>query len=263
MSFSSATAISHVMGDVYRSEVQPGWDIMGATNGGYLMTIAARAMAETAERPHPVTITAHFLNPAPPGPVTVGSDVVKQGKRFTTVLSRLNDPDRPIAALVGTFGALEPSSALRRFEGGPPELPHPDECYPIEPTETFPPPFFGRIEARLHPDDVPFLTDSAGEPRVRGWFRLRNQEAIDAFGLLLAVDGFPPAIFNSDQPPAWTPTIELTTHVRGVPVQQGWLACAFSTRFVTGGFLEEDGEVWDGTGRLVAQSRQLALFPRG
>ena len=56
--------------------------------------------------------------------------------------------------------------------------------------------------------------------------------------------------------------MELTAHVRARPAP-GWLACSFATRFVTGGFLEADGEVWDATGRLVAQSRQLALVPRG
>lgn len=118
------------------------------------------------------------------------------------------------------------------------------------------------MEIRLHPDDIPFLDDSTGEPRIRGWFRLRDGEPIDAFALLVAVDGFPPAIFNADQPTAWTPTIELTTHVRAAPMSEGWLACAFTTRFITGGFLEEDGEVWESSGRLIAQSRQLALMPR-
>ena len=63
-------------------------------------------------------------------------------------------------------------------------------------------------------------------------------------------------------PVAWVPTLEMTTHVRGVP-EPGWLRCKFTTRFITGGVLEEDGEVWDASGRLVAQSRQLALMPRG
>jgi acyl-CoA thioesterase len=263
MSFASATAIAHVTDGVYRSEVLSGWDIFGAANGGYVMAIGARAMAEAAQRPHPVTVTAHFLNPAGPGTVTIGTDVVKAGKRFTTVQAMLSDTERPLAALQGTFGTLEPSSALRRFEGGPPDLPAPDDCYIVEPTETFPPPFMGKVELRLHPDDVPVRSDGSRPPRLRGWFRLRDDEPIDAFALLVAVDAFPPAVFNTDHLPAWTPTIELTTHVRGVPLQRGWLACVFTTRFVTGGFLEEDGEVWEGTGRLVAQSRQLALVPRG
>jgi len=68
-------------------------------------------------------------------------------------------------------------------------------------------------------------------------------------------------VFNADLPVEWTPTIELTAHVRARP-EPGWLRCRFATHFVTGGFLEEDGEIWDGADRLVAQSRQLALVPR-
>ena len=81
-------------------------------------------------------------------------------------------------------------------------------------------------------------------------------------GLLVAADTFPPTVFNADLPVAWTPTLELTTHVREHPDPDGWLRCAFTTRFITGGFLEADGELWSESGRLIAQSRQLALLPR-
>lgn len=82
----------------------------------------------------------------------------------------------------------------------------------------------------------------------------------DPIGLLVAVDGFPPTTSYAALPVGWTPTVELTAHVRGVP-EPGWLRCSFSTRFVTGSYLGEDGEVWDASGRLIAQSRQLALVP--
>ena len=124
------------------------------------------------------------------------------------------------------------------------------------------PEFMHRIDLRLHPEDAGFAVgEPTGTPRVRGWFRLRDGEPVDTIGLLCAVDAFPPTAFNAKLPVAWTPTVELTAHVRARPAA-GWLACSFSTRFVTGGFLEADGEVWDSTGALVAQSRQLALVPR-
>ena len=34
-----------------------------------------------------------------------------------------------------------------------------------------------------------------------------------------------------------------------------------ATRFVIGGYHEEDFEIWDSTGVLVAQSRQIAVLP--
>jgi hypothetical protein len=69
-------------------------------------------------------------------------------------------------------------------------------------------------------------------------------------------------VFNLDLPLGWVPTLELTAHVRARPAP-GRIAAEVRTRFVTGGLLEVDGVYWDSTGRLVAQSRQLALVPRG
>jgi acyl-CoA thioesterase len=54
-------------------------------------------------------------------------------------------------------------------------------------------------------------------------------------------------------------TVELTVHLRARPAP-GWLACRAVTRYVAGGYHEEDFEIWDSTGTLVAQSRQFALI---
>jgi hypothetical protein len=246
--------------------VEEGWDIAGNANGGYLLALTARAMAGALGRADPVTLTAHYLAPAQPGAVTIEVEVVKQGRTFGPATATLLAGARPLLVALGTFGELigelagEPSPQL--VDQQPPPMPPPEACVEVEPTDTFPPPFMGKVELRLHPDDATFLTgDPSGQALMRGWFRLRDGEVTDTTALLCAVDAFPPTVFNAHLPVAWTPTIELTTHVRARP-QPGWLRCRFATHFVTGGFLEEDGDIWDRADRLVTQSRQLALVPR-
>jgi len=262
VTLAEATAVAETGGGSYSGEIQPGWDIMGNANGGYLLSIAARAAAHAADRPDPVSVTAHYLRPGKAGPVSIETDLLRSGRRFSVVRSMMA-ADKTLVAVLGTYGTLEPSESVERLESGPPDLPPPEECTPIEPTESFPPPFMGRVEIRLDPADLLFAAgNSSGRPHIQGWFRLRDDEPLDTMALLVAVDAFPPTIFNANLPIAWTPTIELTAHIRARPLP-GWLRCAFTTRFITGGFLEEDGELWDESGRLVAQSRQLALIPKG
>jgi acyl-CoA thioesterase len=47
-------------------------------------------------------------------------------------------------------------------------------------------------------------------------------------------------------------------HFRGRPAP-GWLLCVLRTRFLERGLLEEDGEIWDSSGRIVGLSRQMAI----
>jgi acyl-CoA thioesterase len=267
-SFAADTGVTAVGPGRWSATVHEGWDIAGNANGGYLLAIAARAMAGAAERPDPVTLTAHYLSPGRPGPAEVRTSVVKSGKRFTTVQATLVAGDRPLLAVLGTFGDLAPTEgapAPSRVDDSPPDLPPVDQCVPLVPSDDaggMPPPFARRVEIRMHPGDAGFSRGRpSGEMRLRGWFRLPDDQPLDTLALVLASDAYPPTIFNADLPVGWTPTVELTTHVRARPAA-GWLRCEFTTRFVTGGFLEEDGVVWDDTGTLVAQSRQLALVPR-
>jgi acyl-CoA thioesterase len=249
--------------DVWSGAIAPGWDIAANANGGYLLAIAARALGAALDRPDPVTVTGHYFYPGKAGDVTIETQVLKEGRRFGSGSADLLAQGRTLLSCIGTFGDLTEASGPEIVDQGPPEMPDPGDCLPVVATDTFPPPFVGKIELRLHPEDGQFLLGKrSGHALMRGWFRLRHDEPTDTIALLCAADAFPATAFNADFPVAWTPTIELTVHVRARP-EPGWLRCKFATHFVTGGFLEEDGEIWDSTGHLVAQSRQLALIPRG
>jgi len=249
----------------FLGEVKQGWDIGGNANGGYLMAIAARAMAEHLERP-PVTLTAHYLRPAAHGPCEVVVSTVRAGRRFATATASLvmtgDGERREIIRLLGTFGHHEPGGPSYSAEG-PVDVPSFEECAPRPSADAGPKPaLMDVLDVRLVEEDRGFFTGSpSGTPQMRGWFSFADESAVDEIGLLLASDAFPPAIFNSGVPAAWAPTVELTVHVRGLPAE-GPVRCAFRSRFIGDGLMDEEGEIWDSTGALVAQSRQLALVPR-
>jgi acyl-CoA thioesterase len=263
--FDVATSVTALANGHFAGEIHAGWDIGGNANGGYVLALTCRALREVSGKPDPVTVTAHYLAPGPPGPVEIATQVVKVGRRFSTVTGSVVKDGRPMLQLLGAFGDQTDGTADRLHEaGGPPELPPMDECAPRATTNGMVAvPLMERIDVRLHPDDAGFqdgIRNGRGE--VRGWFAFADGRPIDTLGLLLAADAFPPAVFNLDLPQGWVPTVELTVHVRGVPAP-GPVRARFTTRFVQGDSFEEDGEVWDSEGRLVALSRQLALIARG
>lgn len=152
---------------------------------------------------------------------------------------------------------------------GPPfaDLPLP----PVEPptAETprvDPPPGGISIPMRDHYDMQPrigpdrWAGEVADEALTGGWIRLSDPEPVDDVVVAALTDAWSPAIFTRLPDRLGVPTIDLTIHFRDEPAGvPDWSFARFSSRHAAGGYVEEDGELWSSDGRLLAQSRQLAV----
>ncbi len=272
--FERDTAIERIADGHYRATVDPGWAVIdgAAPNGGYLMALAARAMRDGHGHPDPATLTAHFLSPPTPGEVELDVEVVRAGRRHTTVAAQLRQDGRERVRLLGTFGDLAAADGLTHLDRPPLDLPPIEDCIDattrgVEVAEAggYPaPPILERFD---HRQPEALVGWAQGRPTGRGetggYLRWRDGAPMDTLGLLTVADCYPPAVFNLDGSSlGWVPTLELTVQVRGRPAPDGYLASRFATTAITGGYLEEDGEIRDSDGRLVALSRQLALTAR-
>jgi acyl-CoA thioesterase len=256
--FDRATAVADGVGAIH-----DGWDIGGNANGGYLMALAARGLRNLAGRPDPISLTGHYLSPGRPGPVRIDGAVVKAGRRFTTVAGSMGRDSTTILQVVGAFGDLsDPLGTYEHLAVGPPDLPPFEDCILRDRAQgNVDVPMMDQLDVRIHPDHMGWAHgDRRGVAELAGWFGFADGRPVDTLALLMVCDAFPPAVFHLDMPPGWVPTVELTVHVRGVPAP-GPVQCVFRSQFVQGGFFNEDGEVWDSAGKLVAQSRQLGLTP--
>ena len=238
------------------------WDIGDKPNGGYLLATAIRAMggALGPEHPHPFSVNAHYLRPGEAGPVSVDVELVRQGRTLSTVAASLTQSGKERLRLIGSFGDLTRNGGPSVVAGSPPDLPPPGECVSRNANSIHykPSRIAQHMDVRLNPATGWTRGAPSGVADISGWLRFTDGREADVLSLALFADAMPPAVFEVLPNSQWVPTVELTVHFRAVPAP-GWLRGRFTTRFLVGGFFEEDGELWDSTGQLVAQSRQLAM----
>jgi acyl-CoA thioesterase len=101
-------------------------------------------------------------------------------------------------------------------------------------------------------------------PSVGGWIRPKEPRSYDAPLLAALTDAWFPATFAHDPRFVMGATLDLTIHFRDYAAadrlsREEFLLAVFTSRLATEGFFEEDGELWTSDGRLIVQSRQLAL----
>jgi acyl-CoA thioesterase len=175
-------------------------------------------------------------------------------------MATVSQGGKDVLTTVATFADLNATKGRTLVLNEPPTLP-PADSLPDPITQVPPewlPSIANRVDVRV--EKIPgFLRgEPSGKPATDLWVRFADGREQDPLSLVFLVDGasFPVIVEIGE---FMSSTVELTVHVRAMPAP-GWLACRISTRHVESGYAEEDFEVWDSVGALVAQSRQLVLI---
>ncbi len=271
-SFTDAMALTQVSSDgevgVFEGELNEHWTIGPKVHGGAMLALCANA-ARTAVDPtgdtgvEPIAVSGSFLWAPDPGPLRVVTTIRKRGRRVSLVDVELNQGDRSAVRAVITLA--EPEHDVAPLLSVNPVVPlmTPDPPPGLEPIGPGHP--MADIVHLAHGCDIrPSLTTMApradgGPPVIEYWVRPKVGSP-DVLFALLCGDVSAPVTFGVNRF-GWAPTVQLTAYLRGMPAD-GWLRVMCTTMQIGQEWFDEDHVVVDCEGRIIVQSRQLALVPQ-
>lgn len=262
--FSDAMRLESAGDGVYEGALNEHWTIGPKVHGGAMLALCANAARTELDRQdcEPLVVSGNFLWAPDPGALRVVTTVRKLGRRISLVDVELMQGDRVAVRAAITLGVPE--------HDAPPLL----STNPVVPLMTPEPPpglqpigpghRMADIVHLAHGCDIrPSLTtmqprSDGGPPVIEYWVRPR-EEAPDVLFALLCGDVSAPVTFGVNRF-GWAPTVQLTAFLRARPAD-GWLRVLCTTTQIGQEWFDEDHIVVDSAGRIVVQTRQLALVP--
>ena len=247
---------------VYEVDLHDAWAYgAGVLHGGWLLETITSVALEATGHPHPLAVSAHYLAAPSLGAATVEVEPLREGRTVGSLRARLSQDGRPQVELLLSAGTL-PAAGSAPFlrDAAPPSLPAPEQCLRHSVSDGQPRNgILENLDIRLDPATAGWTRGRpGGSAEVAGWIRSAPGRAVDPLLLLTVADALPPVTFDLGIG-GWVPTVELTVLLRCAPVD-GWLRVVQRARALHGGWLDEECEVWDSAGQLVAQARQLAGY---
>ena len=259
--FDTDTAVAPLGDGRFSATIDRAWWVGRGPHGGYVAAIVLRALTAALSDPSraPRSLTIHFTAPPREGPVEIEARVERTGRSLSTLSARMTQGERLVALALAAFSLPYPSAI--EFGDAPPAVRPPEEARAV-PEMPEVPGFIRFLDMRPALGGRPF--SGADEALTGGWLRLAEPRPLDPIALAFYADAWWPAAFPRLERPALAPTVDLTIHFRATlpPSEEphDFLLGAFRSRAAGEGFVEEDGELWTRAGRLLVQSRQLALL---
>ena len=274
------------------------WTIGEKVHGGAMLALCAKAarmaLSDGLERSdsgkvhgvdvQPIAVSGSFLWAPDPGPLRVVTTLRKRGRRVSLIDvelkqaartgdersreeqrtgdERSREEQRNAVRAVLTLAAPEHDVAplLSVNPVVPLMTPEPPPgLEPIGPGH----PMADIVHLARGCDIRPSLTTispraDGGPPVIEYWVRPRDGPADTLFALLCG-DVSAPVTFGVNRF-GWAPTVQLTAYLRAIPAD-GWLRVMCTTMQIGQDWFDEDHVVVDCEGRIIVQSRQLAMVP--
>ena len=249
----------------FEAEISREWTIASKPNGGYLLALLGRAASALDGSGDVVAASAHYLRSPDPGPVEMEGELLRRGRSISQFRARMSQGGRLCVEALMSTSQLAPSTAPC-WDTGIPDVqvvPFDDgiRLKPVTPDGSRVA-MFDQVEVRLDPEWSGVMNGRpSGRGELRGWLKLPLQENFDPISLLYAVDALPPPTFDTDFI-EMVSTAELTVYVRAIPAP-GPVRIVTRARLIDPQWVDHTCDIWDGTGRLVAQATQLAKRPLG
>jgi acyl-coenzyme A thioesterase PaaI-like protein len=269
--FTTAMTLREVEPGVYDGELDKHWTIGPKVHGGAMLALCAQAARSAgggeSSGSEPVSVSGSFLWAPDPGPMRLVTSMRKRGRRISVVDVELRQGDRTAVHAVVNLGEPEhfaPGGDTAPLLSANPVVDlmapePPDDVEPIGPGH----PLAGLVHLGEGCEIRPLLSTmqpgvDGRAPMLQMWARPRDV-APDVLFALMCGDLSAPVTFAVDRT-GWAPTIALTAFLRGRPAD-GWLRVVCTCLEIGHDWFDEDHIVVDSLGRLVAQSRQLAMVP--
>ena len=235
-------------------------------HGGYLMAVMHRALTNVLPHSTAISSSVQYLDRIDPEPITLEVETFKAGRGSSSGIVKLIQNNRVCTTFTGTCSDF---NHMKGFDGLETALPKifndKDKSDYValnydEITKGFTPSFIHQLECSIHPDHVWWKreknTDSSQyDARCSAYLKMGGGKP-DQFCLSFYSDILPPVVCNKYGALGWVPTITLTTHIRQLPTTEDIYADSKATD-INKGYFEQDCNLWDLYGNLVASSRQL------
>ncbi|KAA0101921.1 thioesterase family protein [Mycolicibacterium sp. P1-18] len=265
MKLTQVSSGDDAVSSVFEGELNEHWTIGPKVHGGAMLALCANA-ARTAVggqgNVQPIAVSGSFLWAPDPGRVQVVTTVRKRGRRVSLVDVELNQGDRTAVRSVMTMAEPEHDAPPLLTVNPVIPLMTPDPPPGLEPIGPGHP--MADVVHLAHGCDIrPSLTTmepraDGGPPVIEYWVRPKEGSP-DVLFALLCGDVSAPVTLGVNRS-GWAPTVQLTAYLRGMPAD-GWLRVMCTTMQIGREWFDEDHVVVDCEGRIIVQSRQLALVP--